>query len=302
MVHSAKTIAKPQGKIPGFTRRKLPGEGIEIDALVGGSGPPLLLLHGFPETRMMWATIAPHLAQHFTLVMPDLRGYGRSDKPAGDRRHMVYAKRTMARDQIGTMRALGFDRFSVAGHDRGGRVAYRLALDHPERVERVALLDIVPTGDMWSKGLARKMRAVHWFEMAKPAPEPEAVIGRDPKRFVRWTLKQWAGADFSFAREAVDDYADCFDDAETIHAVCNEYRAGATRDWEIDEASRGREVIDSPTLVLWPKEKGIAFTDPMRTWRGWARDVSGASFDTGHFIAEEAPRQTAQTLQAFFGS
>ena len=300
MAHSAKTIAKPQGRIAGLKRRKLPGAGIEIDALVGGSGPPLLLLHGFPQTRMMWAEVAPQLAEHFTLVIPDLRGYGRSDKPVTDRRHMAYAKRTMARDQVEMMHALGFDRFSVAGHDRGGRVAYRLALDHPRRVERLAVLDIVPTGDMWSKGIARKMRAAHWFEMAKPAPEPESVIGKNPKRFVTWTLGQWAGEDFAFDQAAEEDYVDCFDDPETIHAVCNEYRAGATRDWEIDEASRGRERIDAPMLVLWPEKNGIAITDPLRLWSQWARDVRGTQFDTGHFLAEEAPRRTARALRAFF--
>lgn len=300
MVHSAKTVAKPQGRIPGFRRRKLPGAGIEIDALIGGSGPPLLLLHGFPQTRMMWAQIAPTLAENFTLVMPDLRGYGRSDKPISDAAHRTYAKRTMAHDQVEMMRFLGFEHFAVAGHDRGGRVAYRLALDHPRRVERLAVLDIVPTGDMWSKGIARKMRAAHWFEMAKPAPEPEAVIGRDPRRFVTWTLGHWAGEDFAFDREAEDDYVGCFDDPETIHAICNEYRAGATRDWEIDEASRGRELIDAPMLVLWPEHNGIAFTDPLRTWSRWARDVRGQSFATGHFLAEEAPRATARALHRFF--
>jgi haloacetate dehalogenase len=178
-----------EGLISGFKRCRLPGEGIEIDALVGGAGPPLLLLHGYPQTRVAWRSVAPALAERFTCVIPDLRGYGRSDKPEGDERHERYSKRIMALDQIATMRALGHERFAIAGHDRGARVAYRLALDHPDVVSRIAVLDVVPTGEVWANSSAQSgYNSYHWYMLAQPKPLPETLIGGNPAFFLDWTL------------------------------------------------------------------------------------------------------------------
>ena len=240
----------PAGLIEGFERRRTPGHQVEIDALVGGSGPPLLLLHGYPQTRLIWKGLAPRLASHFTLVMPDLRGYGRSAKPAGDPGHTRYAKRTMALDQVATMRALGFERFSVAGHDRGARVAYRLALDHPESVDRLAVLDIIPTAEVWA-GVTAESAVVgyHWYLLAQPTPLPERLIGGDPEAFLRWTLSSWAGKGFVFDPDALADYIACFAEPACIHATCEDYRAG----WTVDTGvRRGRP---------WAEDRGAAARD-----------------------------------------
>jgi haloacetate dehalogenase len=194
------------GMIEGFERRQLPGDGIEVDALVGGNGAPLLLLHGYPQTRVMWKKVAPTLAKHFCVVVPDLRGYGRSDKPASDEAHTQYSKRSMALDQIATMRALGFEQFAIAGHDRGARVAYRLALDHPEIVTRLATLDVLPTAEVWANmNAASAMSSYHWYFLAQPHPLPETLIARDPDFFLRWTLQSWSADGFCFDAESIED-------------------------------------------------------------------------------------------------
>lgn len=291
------------GLIPNLTHRRLPGaNGIEIDALVGGNGPPLLLLHGYPQTRMAWAQVAPALAQHHTLVIPDLRGYGRSDKPPGDDAHTVYSKRTMALDQIETMRALGYDHFAVAGHDRGARVAYRLALDHPDAVTRLAMLDIVPTAEMWANATAASaMRSYHWYFLAQPKPMPETTIGGDPEYYLRWTLQSWAAPGFEFDPDAMADYIACFRDPAAIHAACEDYRAGWSVDRENDEADRGKRKIDAPLLVLWAEQYGVSKANPVQTWQQWASDVQGVAVPGGHFVLEEAPEQTVAALVKFFG-
>ena len=293
--------AVPEGLIAGFERRRLPGdEGVTIDALVGGSGPPLLLLHGYPQTRMAWKAVAPVLAERFTLVIPDLRGYGRSDKPAGDARHERYSKRTMARDQIATMKALGYDRFAVAGHDRGARVAYRLALDHPEVLTRLAPLDILTTADQWASfDAGRAVSAYHWAMLAQPHPLPETLIGGDPEFFIRWTLKSWAGEGFAFDPGSLEDYVACFRDPASIHATCEDYRAGWTLDRERDEADRGRKIA-LPVLTLWGESYGVAKSGPLAHWREWASDVRGHGVPGGHFNAEEAPQEVGAALMAFF--
>ena len=291
-----------EGAIDGFARRRLPGEGVEIDALVGGSGPPLLLLHGFPQTRVMWRTVAPALAARFTLVMPDLRGYGRSGKPASAG-GAAYAKRIMARDQIATMKALGFERFAVAGHDRGGRVAYRLALDAPEAVSRLALLDVLPTGDIWAAADAgAAMRAYHWYFLAQPAPFPENMIGADPDVFLGHTLTSWAGAGFAFDPRNLADYRACFRAPDALRGACEDYRAGWLIDRRDDEADRaaGRRIA-APVLALWARDYGLGRADPVAAWRRWADDVTGREVPGGHFIAEEAPDEVAAALLAFLG-
>ena len=262
----------------------------------GGSLPPLLLLHGHPQTHVMWHAIAPVLARDFTVIAPDLRGYGDSSKPATTSDHMPYAKRTMALDQVALMRHFGFERFRVAGHDRGGRVGYRLALDHPERVERLAVLDIIPTAEVFrrmdrSLGLAYW----HWFFLAQPYPMPEELLGANPDAYY------FRGTRDRFHPEALADYLRCVHDPETIHGLCEDYRAGATTDVAIDEAdqAQGRRVT-CPTLVLWGGKGPIARrVDVLAVWRTWAEDVKGRALDCGHYLAEEAPDETAAELSAF---
>jgi haloacetate dehalogenase len=264
----------------------------------GGSGPPLLLLHGHPQTHVMWHLVAPRLAEEHTVVTPDLRGYGESSRPPTRPDHEPYSKRAMARDALALMRELGFERFAVAGHDRGARVAYRLALDHPERVERLAVLDVIPTGETWRRAARRFMLGWwHWAFLAQPAPLPETLIGADPDGY-------YFGGDRSFFHpDALTDYLRCARAPETIHAMCEDYRAGATYDFELDEADRaeGRR-IDCPVLVLWGARNDLEelFGDPLAIWREWAHDVRGRALDCGHYLAEEAPDETYAELRAFF--
>jgi len=291
----------PEGLIEGFQRRRLPGEGITIDALVGGAGSPLLLLHGYPQTRVMWRAIAPALAQRFTVVVPDLRGYGRSDKPAGDGGEAVYAKRTMAKDQLATMAALGFERFAVAGHDRGGRVAYRLALDHPQAVSAVAVLDIIPTADVWAGMTAEGAMAMyHWCLLARPYPLPESLIGGDAEWFVRTTMQSWAGEGFVFDPDSMADYVACFADPASIHATCEDYRAGWRVDRALDEADRGIRKITAPLLAIWSAGFGVARSEPIKAWSAWAENVRGHEVAGGHFVCEEQPEHVGQLLARFF--
>lgn len=294
-------MAISAGIIEGFERRRLPGAGAEIDLLVGGSGPPLLLLHGYPQTRMMWKAVAPRLADRFTLVMPDLRGYGRSEKPAGDPDHENYSKRVMAMDQIVVMAALGFDSFFVAGHDRGGRVAYRLALDHPQAVQRLALLDILPTGDMWANAdAASAMAYYHWYLLAQPAPIPERLIGGDARYYCTTMLHRLARPDFTFDPETIEDYLSCFAEPASLHATCEDYRAGWGPDRRHDEADRGVRQIAAPTLLLWSAINSITRSGPLDAWRRWAPDLRGHGLNCGHFMGDEDPERVAQALIGFF--
>jgi haloacetate dehalogenase len=262
----------------------------------GGSGPPLLLLHGHPQTHVMWHAIAPQLAQNFSVVAPDLRGYGDSSKPATTPDHMPYSKRAMARDQVEVMRQLGFEQFFVAGHDRGGRCAYRLALDHPERVRKLALLDIIPTGEAFRRAnMTFGLGFWHWFFLAQPFPLPEHMIACNPDNYYFR-----AGRD-KFHPEALADYLRCCHDPATIHAMCEDYRAGATIDYQLDEADRTARRIECPVLVLWSKQGELeAWYDVLAIWRDWANDVSGHAIDAGHYLAEEAPEQTFAALHEFF--
>lgn len=264
----------------------------------GGGGPPLLLLHGHPQTHVMWHRVAPRLAEEFTVVVPDLRGYGESSRPPTTPDHEPYSKRALARDAVALMAGLGFDRFYVAGHDRGGRCAYRLALDHPGRILKLAVLDIVPTGEVWRRADRRVMLGWwHWAFLAQPAPLPERLIMASPDQY-------YFGGDRShFHPDALADYLRCARNPETIHAMCEDYRAGASYDFELDEADRaaGRR-IGCPVLVLWAGRDDAEelFGDPLAIWRDWADDVSGRSLDCGHYLAEEAPDETYSELRRFF--
>jgi haloacetate dehalogenase len=275
---------------------------IRVRARIGGEGPPLLLLHGNPQTHVMWHRVAPPLAERFTVVAPDLRGYGMTSKPASSPDHSTYSKRAMGDDQIGLMAGLGHERFSVAGHDRGARVGYRLALDHPEVVERLAVLDIVPTGEAFYRG-GREfgLSLYHWFFLAQPAPLPERLIGADPDWFWRWHTTRGPDTSF-FDPEAVEDYLACFRDPETIRGMCEDYRAGAGIDFEHDLADMGAgNRIECPVLVLWGARAKLAeWYDMLELWRGWAGDVRGRALACGHYLAEEAPVETAEELSGFF--
>ena len=283
----------------GFETTEIDTGEARIHVRRAGSGSPLLLLHGYPQTHAMWHRIAPALAEDFTVVLTDLRGYGASSKPASLPDHWPYTKRAMARDQVAVMHALGFDRFAVCGHDRGGRVGYRMALDHPERVTRLAVLDIVPTGEV----LMRADRAFglgywHWFFLAQPAPTPERMIGADPDAYYRHF-----DADF-FDPEAVAAYRRAADDPDTIRAMCEDYRAGAGLDVEHDLADKNhRRRIACPLLALWGGRWYLEdWYDVLGIWREWADDVSGRAIDAGHYLAEERPDDVLGELRGFFAT
>jgi len=267
--------------------------------------PPLLLLHGNPQTHLMWHLVAPRLAERFSVVATDLTGYGESGKPATAPDHAPYSKRAMARTQIAVMRRLGFERFCVAGHDRGGRVAYRMALDQPERVARLAVLDLVPTWEAYTRAdMAFGMSYFHWFFLSQPFDLPERLIAADPEFYWRrHTSREPKGPDF-FAADALSDYLRCFRDPATIHAVCEDYRAAASIDMEHDDADRraGRR-IEPPVLALWGGRGRLeAWYDVLAIWREWARDVRGRALDCGHYLPEERPDEVAAALEAFFSA
>ena len=266
----------------------------------GGSGPPLLLLHGCPQTHMMWGQIADDLARDFTVVAPDLRGYGESSKPEPVADHANYSKRAMAGDALALMQRSGFARFAVAGHDRGARVAYRLALDHPEAVTRISVLDIIPTGEVWRRADHRfALRYWFWPFLAQPAPLPETVIGRDPEFFFfRGMFRGDAG---QFAPEAYADYIRCNADPLTVRGICEDYRAGASFDRLLDLSERGQRKIACPVQVLWGGRSAVgAMGDVLTIWRDWADDVRGEAIDCGHFLPEERPGETLAALRGFF--
>jgi haloacetate dehalogenase len=290
---------------PGFEVHRFATEGAEIFARVGGSGAPLVLLHGYPQSHVMWHRVAPALAEHFQVIALDLRGYGQSSVPPTVPDHSTYSKRAMARDVVEIADQLAIERLLVCGHDRGGRVAYRLALDHPQRVAKLALLDIVPTWDMWHR-LTRDlaMKIFHWTFLAQPEPWPEEMIGRDPQGWMDHKMSLWGGSgDLSiFDPRALEHYRAAFTQPERLHATCEDYRAGATFDLAADEADRAAgKRIACPTAVFWG-EKGIPSktAGPLAIWREWCEIVSGAPVPCGHFLAEEAPEETTRLLLDVF--
>jgi len=301
--------------IPNTHEHRFDTGGAEIFARVGGSGPPLLLLHGFPQTHAMWHRIASSLMERFTCVMPDLRGYGFSSCPANDAQNLAYSKRAMAADMVKVMASFGFKRFAIAGHDRGGRVAYRLALDRPDCVDRLVLLDIVSTYDMWHSftvGLA--MKTYHWLFLAQPYPLPEMLIEPNPAAYLDYTIASWTKTkDLSpFDPAALAEYRLHYATPEHVHATCNDYRAGQTCDLALDEADRAAaKRINCPTLVLWGDagipanvEHGAGHppdveAQPLAAWQPWCSDLRGAAVDCGHFLAEENPTAMLAVMLPF---
>ncbi len=283
-----------------FEQKQCNTSGAVINLRKGGNGFPLLLLHGYPETHMMWHKIAPWLAQEFTVVVPDLRGYGDSSKPEGDLDHYTYSKRAMAQDMAEVMTQLGCEEFFVVGHDRGARVGHRMALDHAQRVQKLAVLDIAPTYKMYMT--ADKIFATvyyHWFFLIQPFDFPERLIGSQPEYYLRACLKRWSADIAAFPPEVVEEYVRCFSDPATIHATCEDYRAASSIDLEHDEGDMSQRVT-CPLLALWG-EKGFVGRryDVLETWRERASDVRGGTIPGGHFLPEEAPEETYHALREF---
>ena len=291
-----------------FEKRKVE-TGIQIAYRIGGKGQPLLLLHGYPQTHLMWAKIAQRLAEHFTVVMSDLRGYGDSDKPKSDLQHKKYSFRAMAEDQASLMESLGYGQFAVAGHDRGARVTHRMCLDHPERVTQAAVLDIAPTLTMYERtDMPFAMGYYEWFLLPQPEPFPERLIGADPKFYLRYELLGWSQnkeAEIAsiFDPDCLVEYERCFCDPLTIHATCEDYRAAASIDLvhDRDDREAGRK-IKCPLLVLWgDANRVLQAYDMLDTWRKVSdNSVEGHVLPCGHYLPEEMPQEVIEAFQAFF--
>lgn len=286
----------------GFTTHRIDHEGVPIHAVVGGDGPPLLLLHGHPQTHVIWHKVVGELARHFTVVATDLRGYGDSGKPAGLPDHANYSKRVMAADQLAVMRALGFERFRVLAHDRGARVAHRLAVDHPQSVERLVTLDIAPTLAMYNQTNEAFARAYyHWFFLIRPAPFPETLIETDPELYLRQTMGSRSAGLAPFTAEALAEYLRCLKLPGAAHGLCEDYRASAGIDLDHDRAdiTAGR-MVECEMLALWGADGAVEKCfQPLEEWRKVARRVSGHALPCGHYIAEEIPEQLLEEVLPF---
>jgi haloacetate dehalogenase len=290
---------------PGFEQRRVKVGDLTLNVRLGGSGGPLLLLHGYPQTHVAWHKVAPELARHFTVVCPDLKGYGDSDAPAPTADAGNYSKRVMGEEMPALMQALGHRRFAVVGHDRGARIAYRLALDHPEALTRLGILDILPTSEYWD--LADRRFAVntfHWGFLARDGGLPERLIGNDPEFFQDYLMRLWAGDYGALDPEALKEYRRCFRKPENIAASCADYRAGYTIDDEHDRADHAAgKKITCPVLVLSGDQYlATGENQAVDIWRGWASDVRGAVIQSGHFIAEEKPQDVLAALLPFLKS
>ncbi|MCB1479366.1 MAG: alpha/beta hydrolase [Tepidamorphaceae bacterium] len=296
---------------PGFGSQFIETGESRIFCRTGGDGPPLVLLHGYPQTHVMWHKVAPALAERFSLVIPDLRGYGWSSLPEEAEDHETMSKRAMARDVVAVMEKLGHARFAVAGHDRGGRVAYRMALDHPGRLSKLAVLDIVPTYAQWQHmDFKLAMKVYHWPFLAQPYPLPETLIVPSAIPYLDMTIASWTKAKSleAFDERALAHYRTSFNAPERVHACCEDYRAGATYDYAADSADlEAGNKIACPLLAVWG-DAGIPADGPqdieqapLAVWKKWAKDVIGGPADSGHFVAEENAEATLEHLTGFFG-
>lgn len=284
-----------------FDNLKLTTSEAEINLVHCGSGRPLLLLHGYPQNHVMWHKVAPKMAEHFHVICPDLRGYGDSSCPTGTIDHSNYSKRSMAKDMIEVMAALGHQEFFVAGHDRGARVTHRMALDYPGMVLKACVMDIAPTLHMF-RHTDQKFATgyYHWFFLIQPDGLPEKMIGDDPCYYLMEKLKRWSAPGMVFDEQAIKEYIRCFSKTEVIHASCEDYRAAAGIDLQHDEEDRYRK-IECPLLVLWGNKGFVNRTyDLLDVWNDYAVDVRGQALDCGHFLPEEAPQAVCDRLLRFF--
>lgn len=291
--------------LDGFESFDINIDGITIHGRAGGNGPPLLLLHGHPQTHVIWHRVAPLLRDHFHVIMTDLRGYGGSSKPWGGEGHIHYSKRAMARDQVQLMQALGLERFSILAHDRGARVAHRLCLDHPSHVERAMLLDIAPTLDMYAATDQAFARAYfHWFMLIQPAPLPERLIKVNPEAYIEGVMGGRHAGLAPFAPDALAAYKTALAQPGAVHAMCEDYRASASIDLDHDRIDRSADHrISCPLRVLWGKHGVIErLFDPLTLWRACARDVSGRALPCGHYLPEEQPEEIAREALDFFAA
>ncbi len=282
-----------------FEKRYIRANGIEHFVVTGGKGPPLLLLHGYPQTHMAFHAIAPILAEHFSLIIPDIRGYGRTRGPAPDSDHENYSKRTMANDAVELMHELGFQKFAVAGHDRGGRTAYRMALDHPGRVTHLVCIDIIPTLVLWERMDQNvAMSTFHWPLLSQPAPLPEKLIANEPHFWVKTLIDRWIGKGNSLNEAALQDYQAQFLNRLTLESTCEDYRAGVTCDIDHDRADRENgHKITCATLVIWGEQFLKSRSgNILQIWNEWSENVVDLPLDCGHFIAEEKPDECATAI------
>lgn len=287
-------------KIEGLSYKFIEVNGVKINVAIGGTGTPLVLLHGFPETNLAWRYVAPKLIENFTVICPDLRGYGQSDKPRGDEQHMSYSKRTMAKDIYELMNQLGHTRFAVVGHDRGGLVGFRLALDYPQVVTHLLVLDVIPTVNMWESlhGIFGVF-GYHQFFLAQPSDFPEKMLQANPKTFLDYTLDSWCQHPNALPATIRKEYLESFSTPESLHAICEDYRAGAFVDGVHDTEDRDADKkISIPTTILWQDPKGIELPfDPLKVWQSWAPNATGKPVDAGHLLPEEEPEQVLGAIR-----
>ena len=273
--------------------------GVNINYKIGGKGEPLLLLHGYPQSHVLWRKIAPLFAENYTVICSDLRGYGDSDKPQSDKKHLTYSKKTMGLDQNELMKKLGFNEYFLVGHDRGGRVAHRMAIDFKENIKKISVLDIVPTSHVFKNTNAiLAKRYYHWFFLIQSYPLPETMIGNDPEYYIRSKLQMWGANNEYLTEEIIQEYLRCFT-TETIQASCEDYRAGASIDLVHHEEDFDKK-ISCPLQVLWGSKATLEeLYDPIKVWKEWALHVEGQSIDCGHFLPEESPLETYNAIINF---
>lgn len=286
-------------KIEGLSYEFIEVNGVRLNVAMGGDGTPIVLLHGFPETHMAWRYVVPELLKNYKIVCPDLRGYGQSGKPHGDENHTTYSKRTMAKDIYELMQKLGYKKFAIAGHDRGALVGFRLALDYPDAVTHLLVLDVIPIVDVWKSlhGIFGVF-GYHQFFLAQPADFPEKMLQASTEIFLDYTLNSWCRNPDALPADIRSEYLKALSNPESIHAICEDYRAGAFVDGghDVEDRDSGKK-INIPVSVLWQDPKGMKLPfDPLKTWQSWAPSATGRSIDAGHLLPEEKPKAVIDAL------